>query len=288
MKIITDVISLQNELAQHKHERIALVPTMGCLHEGHASLIQKAKRLADVVVVSIYVNPLQFGANEDLSRYPRPFANDAAVCEAQGADYIFHPHHLYPADGMQVGLHVNSLSNVLCGAARPGHFDGVVTVVNILFNIVQPAIAVFGAKDFQQLTIIRRMVADLFIPVMIVEAETIREPDGLAKSSRNQYLDPSQRQQAAHIAQALRLMQDVAPLHHVAAEVIDIGLNHLHLHHISPEYLLICDHHDLQPVSELTHKQHLRIFVAAPIGAARLIDNMPLLQSNDKETLSCK
>ncbi|MDX8384017.1 MAG: pantoate--beta-alanine ligase, partial [Ghiorsea sp.] len=169
MKIITLADEMQHELANFRQEQIALVPTMGCLHEGHLSLIRQAKRLADVVVVSIYVNPLQFSQGEDLHAYPQPFADDAALCEAEGVDFIFHPQNLYPDSGMQVSLCVHDLSTKLCGAARQGHFDGVVTVVNMLFNLIQPNIAIFGEKDYQQLSIIRRMVSDLYMPIAIIE-----------------------------------------------------------------------------------------------------------------------
>jgi len=183
---------------QHKPLRekqsIALVPTMGCLHEGHMSLIKKAQSEADIVVVSIYVNPLQFGVNEDLDRYPRTFDDDARLCAEAGVDFIFHPSTLYPRSGPKVTLKASKLSDCLCGASRPGHFDGVVTVVNILFNIVAPDIAIFGEKDWQQLAIIRRMVKDLQMPIEIVGCATVRETDGLAKSSRNRYLTDSERE----------------------------------------------------------------------------------------------
>ncbi len=189
MKVISDIAQLQHHLASFDKEQIALVPTMGCLHEGHISLIQKAKRLADIVVVSIYVNPLQFGANEDLDNYPKPLEQDLSACEAEGVDFVFTPEQLYPEGSIQVGLHVNDLSQNLCGVSRPSHFDGVVTVVNILFNIVRPHLAIFGEKDFQQLTIIQRMVSDLYMGIEVIGAETVRETDGLAKSSRNRYLN---------------------------------------------------------------------------------------------------
>jgi len=288
MKIITSTSELKHLLAAYKQEQVALVPTMGCLHEGHLSLIQKAKRLADIVVVSIYVNPLQFGTNEDLGSYPQPFDEDAKLCEQEGVDFIFHPANLYPEHGIKVGLHVNDLSDSLCGTSRPGHFDGVVTVVNILLNIVQPNIAIFGAKDFQQLSIIRRMVADLHMPVEIIEADTIREADGLAKSSRNRYLNTEQRKQAAELSTCLHLMQKAAKQGLTVQQIIETGLQHLQTHKIEPDYLQIVSESTLQPVQSLETNELLRIFIAAPIGSARLIDNMPLFAAIEhEETTPC-
>ncbi|MDQ6989121.1 MAG: pantoate--beta-alanine ligase, partial [Mariprofundaceae bacterium] len=210
MKVIESSADIRHVLGAYHKENIAFVPTMGCLHEGHLSLIRQAKRLADIVVVSIYVNPLQFGQGEDLEHYPQPFDQDAKLCAAAGVDILFHPHDLYPEQGLQVALHVCDLQHRLCGASRKGHFDGVVTVVNILFNLIQPQIAIFGEKDFQQLSIIRRMVADLHMPIEIIEGETVREADGLAKSSRNRYLNEAEREQAAELSTALNLMVQAA------------------------------------------------------------------------------
>jgi len=282
MNVCEQASELQHHLGNFRSEQIALVPTMGCLHEGHIALIRQAKRLADVVVVSIYVNPLQFGKNEDFSAYPQTWQQDLAICEAEGVDFVFHPDSLYhdnlcPASGLQVGLHVNSLSQHLCGLSRPGHFDGVVTVVNILFNIVQPNIAVFGEKDFQQLSIIQRMTTDLYMPIQIIAGETVREADGLAKSSRNVYLNEQQRIQAAQIPATLHFMQQTAKETDDYEQTMLAGQQHLQKHAISPEYLQICHKQSLEPVNTLENKEYLRIFIAAPIGSARLIDNMPLI-----------
>ncbi len=276
MKVISSITELQHELASFDKEQVALVPTMGCLHEGHISLIQKAKRLADIVVVSIYVNPLQFGVNEDLDSYPRTLETDIAMCEREGVNFIFHPQNLYPEDGIQVGLHVGGLSQGLCGASRQGHFDGVVTVVNILFNIIQPQLAIFGEKDFQQLAIIRRMVADLHMPVEVIGAETVREEDGLAKSSRNTYLNAEQRKQAAEISTALTLMQQAATEGLSLEDTLDIALAHLKQFDIQPEYLEICYTDSLLPAQSLDTDKPLRALIAAKVGSTRLIDNMPL------------
>ncbi len=281
MKVCGTATEIQHELASLDKERIALVPTMGCLHEGHISLIEKAKRLADVVVVSIYVNPLQFGKNEDLSIYPRPFADDIKTCQNAGVDFVFHPESLYPDHGIQVGLQVHGLSQKLCGISRKGHFDGVVTVVNILFNIIRPHLAVFGEKDFQQLRIIQRMVADLHMQVEVVGANIVRDDDGLAKSSRNRYLSDDERQQAKEIYAALQLMKRQANQCSSIQEFLALGYKHLHQHRIEVEYLEICDEVTLEPITNIRIFSTARIFIAAKVGSTRLIDNLSL--SNHEE-----
>lgn len=276
MKVIRDPRELRLQLADSRNERIALVPTMGCLHEGHLSLIRKAKRMADIVVVSVYVNPLQFGPNEDFTSYPRTFDDDAALCRAEGVDYIFHPEAVYPADGPQVTLKVSGLDAMLCGAARPGHFDGVVTVVNILFNIVQPHLALFGEKDWQQLAIIRRMAADLHVPVEVVGSETMREEDGLAMSSRNRYLNADERRQATALFAALEAMRKQALAgEQQLAPLLETGQTILTEHGITSEYLEIRHEDTLSPIDSLAEGP-ARAFVAAPVGPARLIDNLSL------------
>ncbi len=278
MHIFSSAVELRRHLAGARvSDRIALVPTMGCLHEGHLSLIRRARKLADIVVVSIYVNPLQFGPNEDLDAYPRTFEEDAASCEAAGVDVIFHPESLYPEDGPLVSMKVSRLDACLCGASRPGHFDGVATVVGILFHVVQPDVAVFGEKDWQQLTIIRRMVQDQHFPIDIVGVETVREDDGLAMSSRNRYLNPEERQKATALSAALGAMQRRAASGESDAEaLLQTGLGMLNDAGISPEYLEIRDAWHLTPVEHLRPERPARAFVAARIGRARLIDNMPL------------
>jgi len=266
--------ALRQYLAGVKQKRIALVPTMGCLHEGHISLIRKAKSLADIVVVSIYVNPLQFGANEDLDNYPRVFKDDAAICKAEGVDCVFHPHDLYPEDGAKITLKVHALDNMLCGASRNGHFDGVVTVVSILFNLVQPNITVFGEKDWQQLAIIRRMVSDLHMPIEVIGSEIVRETDGLAMSSRNRYLSPAERQKSLLLSKTMILMKSNIKIGEKALKIIDIGIGNLKKYQIFPEYLEIRHELTLKPENTLTPQS--RIFIAAKIGNTRLIDNAPL------------
>jgi len=255
---------------------IAFVPTMGCLHEGHMSLIKKAKAEADIVVVSIYVNPLQFGPHEDLDRYPRTFDQDAKLCAEAGVDFIFHPTTLYPKSGPKVTLKVEKLSDSLCGANRPGHFDGVVTVVNLLFNIVQPDVAVFGEKDWQQLAIIRRMVSDLQMPIEIIGCPTLRETDGLALSSRNRYLSDSDRTVALAISKSLIAMQQMAASGESEIEAVKaVATEILHNAGITPDYLEIRSAGSLKMKRKL-NKQPARAFIAAKVGNTRLIDNMPL------------
>ena len=260
---------------------VAFVPTMGCLHAGHLSLIRRAKALADIVVVSIYVNPLQFGPNEDLDSYPRTFDADAKLCAEAGVDFLFNPTTLYPKSGPKITLKADSIPDCLCGRSRPGHFDGVITVVNILFNIVQPDIALFGEKDWQQLTLIRRMTLDLHMAVEVDGGETVREADGLALSSRNRYLTTADRSRAVAISRALYTMQqlaragecDIEALKHAAIAILtDAG--------ITAEYLDIRNPDSLKRKVTLNNRP-ARAFIAARVGHARLIDNMPLHQTED-------
>jgi len=284
MNIITTASDLRRTLAPvRERDRIAFVPTMGCLHEGHLSLIRKARRLADIVVVSIYVNPMQFGPNEDFDAYPRTFEADCALCKQEGVDIIFHPDTLYPADGIKVSLTVDELDHCLCGAARPGHFDGVATVVNILFNIVQPDIAIFGEKDWQQLTIIRRMVEALQMPIEVIGSETLREADGLATSSRNRYLGDEDRALAAHLYKALAAMHSLVGEGETdTRKIIATGTDILTSAGITAEYLEVRDAWSLQPVRTLDKQHPSRAFIAARIGPARLIDNAPLSLPGEK------
>ncbi|HKJ83783.1 MAG TPA: pantoate--beta-alanine ligase [Mariprofundaceae bacterium] len=281
MRIIESPASLRQELAPLRgKDRIALVPTMGCLHEGHLNLIRKARHLGDTVVVSIYVNPLQFGPNEDFASYPRTFDADADLCKAEEVDLIFHPQNLYPKGSPKVSLQIEDLADMMCGAGRPGHFEGVATVVNILFNVVQPDIAVFGEKDWQQLAIIRRMVNDLQMPVEVIGAETAREENGLAMSSRNRYLNSDERRQATALFSALEAMREAASAGATtgasqADQLIEAGLAILNEHAINPEYLEIRDEKTLVPLAALDTGTP-RAFVAAKVGPARLIDNMQL------------
>ncbi len=278
MRVAHTTAEIRRQLKSFRGRKsIAFVPTMGCLHEGHLSLIRKARSLADIVVVSIYVNPLQFGPNEDLDKYPRTFESDAKLCAGEGVDFIFHPSTLYPKSGAKITLKTTKLSDSLCGASRPGHFDGVVTVVNILFNIIQPDVALFGEKDWQQLAIIRRMVSDLQMPIEVIAVETQREPDGLAMSSRNRYLSKEDRQKAVLLSQALVAMQDMTAGGEQNTEVLKTAAcKQLADAGITLEYLNIRNANSLKTKRTLNSNQHIRAFIAAMVGKTRLIDNMPL------------
>ena len=262
---------------------VFFVPTMGALHEGHALLVSEARSLAGdegSVAVSIFVNPLQFGPNEDFDRYPRTLEADLAVCRDAGADMVFAPpaREVYEPN-RSVTVAESSLSNVLCGRSRPGHFDGVCTVVAKLFNLVQPNNAIFGKKDYQQLAIIRRMVRDLNFPVSIHGIETVREPDGLAMSSRNRNLSGAERAQAPALNAALRLARE-AWLGGVtgATHLISLITGHL-LEHASlgrKDYIAVVDRHTLQPM-EVINNDGL-IALAVHFEKARLIDNIELIR----------
>ncbi|GAA4913941.1 pantoate--beta-alanine ligase [Nonomuraea thailandensis] len=253
---------------------VALVPTMGALHEGHRSLIRQARVRADQVVVSIFVNPLQFGPNEDFSRYPRTFESDLDVCRAEDVGVVFHPaaEDMYAPD-RQVSVSAGEMGRIVEGASRPGHFDGVLTVVLKLFNLVQPDLAVFGQKDAQQLALIRRMVADLDLPIEILGAPTVREPDGLALSSRNRYLSGDDRRVALALSRALRAgaaQLTPAEIRRTARAVLDEAGPGLDL-----DYLALVDPATFTEVSESFEGMAV-LAVAARVGSTRLIDNVTL------------
>ncbi len=255
---------------------IGLVPTMGFLHEGHLSLLHAARAECDLVVMSLFVNPTQFGPGEDLDRYPRDQAHDLALAEEAGVDLVYAPpvDEVYP-DGFATHLEVDGLTEVLCGDVTrrgPGHFRGVTTVVAKLFNAVGPDVAYFGQKDAQQLAVIRRMARDLDFPVRIEALPTVREPDGLAMSSRNAYLSPADRERATAIPRALHAVEEGARGGSLAAG-IEAGRRELELAGIDPEYLEARDAESLEPVDEIGGQQVL-VAVAARVGGARLIDNI--------------
>ncbi|MGN3974775.1 pantoate--beta-alanine ligase [Tsuneonella sp. SYSU-LHT278] len=259
--------------------RLALVPTMGALHEGHLTLVREAKRHCDAVAVSIFVNPKQFGPGEDLDAYPRTFAEDCRLLEAEGVELVWAPGvaAMYP-DGFATNVSVADVSEGLCGAARPGHFDGVATVVLKLFNQVRPDVAVFGEKDWQQLAVIRRMARDLDLAAPHVDAVvgvgTVREPDGLALSSRNRYLSPETRARAAALPQSMR--EGIAALGAGSAVAPTLAAIEAHLLQAgfdSIDYVSLVDANSLEPVDTLGAAP-ARLLVAARIGGTRLIDNM--------------
>ena len=258
--------------------RIALVPTMGALHDGHIALVREARRRADHVVVSIFVNPKQFGPNEDLSAYPRQEEADAALLFAEGVEMLWAPpvEAMYPA-GHATTVSVSGLVDGLCGAARPGHFDGVATIVAKLFNQVAPDIALFGQKDWQQLAVIRRMARDLDLTFPHVDAvlgvPTVREADGLAMSSRNAYLSPDQRAAAATLPAAMRQAALTIAAGGDAAEALaDARAALLSAGFDSIDYLDLRDEAALMPLDQ--GAPGARLFVAARIGKTRLIDNL--------------
>ncbi len=265
------------DAARKDGHTISLVPTMGCLHRGHRSLFDVARRQSSFVVVSIFVNPLQFGPTEDFDRYPRTPEDDAAICRKEGVALLFapEPETMYAPDHSVV-VEETSLSRGLCGAHRSGHFRGVTTVVTKLFNIVQPDIAVFGQKDAQQTAIIRRMVRDLNIPVRIVAAPTIRESDGLATSSRNCLLDHDTRRRATVIHQALRAAVESYRRGERDAGRIrrDIVSRIEEQPSFSVEYVAAIDAGTLEPVSRL--RSNVLLAVAVRAGNVRLIDNVSI------------
>jgi pantoate--beta-alanine ligase len=259
--------------AQHREgKRVGFVPTMGYLHAGHLSLVEEAKKNADVVCVSIFVNPTQFGPEEDFEKYPRDEEQDLELCRNAGVDVVFmpRPDSMYASDA-SVYVFENKLQNGLCGARRPGHFRGVCTVVAKLFNIVQPDIAVFGQKDFQQVTIIRRMVRDLNFPIEIVTAPTLREPDGLAMSSRNVYLSPEERQAALGLSRALMSLGMIGAGHPAAEPLIEQMRSIIAQHGLVEDYVTIVDPDTLKPVTNV-QQGHVAL-IAAFCGKTRLIDN---------------
>lgn len=277
MKIIEHVgeLSALTQRYRAANLRIGFVPTMGFLHAGHARLIEEARAWSDVVVVSIFVNPIQFGPAEDLASYPRDLEKDLATCQKAGADVLFHPAvtGMYPF-GFQTKVNVSMVSQGLCGDFRPGHFEGVATVVLKFFNIVQPQMAFFGEKDFQQLQVIKRMVLDLGLPVSIVGVPTVREPDGLAMSSRNSYLSSEQRQQALMVRRALLAIQAGYAAGERNTDAL-VGLGLAELKDASK-----IDYVDVREVATLTRPSTVsapsRAFVAAYVGKTRLIDNLAL------------
>ena len=247
------------------------VPTMGALHDGHLSLIRRARSENNRVVVSIFVNPIQFGPKEDFKRYPRPWAKDVKLCREAGVDAVFVPSgpEMYP-EGFQTKISVSALSQWLCGPFRPGHFDGVATVVAKLFNAVGPHKAYFGQKDYQQLQVVRAMVRDLNLPVEIVGCPTVRERDGLAMSSRNAYLSAPERRQASHLHGILRLaakmIEDGEKSAFVLKKTMSKQLSRI-------DYVEVCDPETLAPLRRIGRRPVL-LALAVRIGKTRLIDNL--------------
>ncbi len=280
MQVFHHISSVRDALniARKQGLTVGFVPTMGNLHDAHLALVEQAKGLADVVICSIFVNRLQFGLNEDWDRYPRTLDQDAAKLREVGCDFLFCPdeHEIYP-NGMdeQARVIVPSMANVLCGASRPGHFEGVTTVVTKLFNIVQPDLAVFGVKDFQQLAIIRRMVEDLCIPVKIIEGEIVREADGLAMSSRNSFITEDERPRASQLNKSLNWVKDQIlsgdkDFFAIEAE----AKQQIEQAGFRVDYLMVCNSRSLE--SAANDDKQITILGAMYAERARLIDNVSL------------
>ncbi|WP_119695736.1 pantoate--beta-alanine ligase [Microbacterium halotolerans] len=276
MKIIRTIAEVRATVAEVRASgsTVSLVPTMGAFHEGHLSLMRTARAQNEFVVVSLFVNPTQFGANEDLGSYPRDEERDARLAREAGADVLFVPpaSEVYP-DGFATTIHVSGITDVLCGAVRgPGHFDGVATVVAKLFGIVAPDVAYFGQKDAQQVVVVRRLVRDLNFPVRIEACPIVREPDGLAMSSRNAYLDAASRERATALNRALDAAEAlVRSGERRAAPVLAAARGVLVGWGIDPEYVELRDPDDLVALDEIGDRSMLA--VAARVGTARLIDN---------------
>ena len=277
MKVARTIESVRRlvKAARKAGKKIGFVPTMGALHIGHISLIEAAKKNCDFVVVSIFVNPTQFGPNEDFTKYPRPIEADLNICRKAGVDVIFAPtpQEMYPAENLTL-VEVEKISEPLCGKFRPGHFRGVATVCAKLFNIVLPDVAYFGQKDAQQAIVIKRMVADLNMPLKIVVCPTVREKTGLAMSSRNQYLTPQQKKDAAYIYKSLQkcrqmIKQGGRDTKKIIAEMRKVLKQ---IPSVEIQYVSIVDAETLQNIDKVADK--ILVAVAVKVGSTRLIDNI--------------
>ncbi len=275
MRIVRGVAELREQLAPARRagRTIGLVPTMGAFHAGHVSLMERARLEHDVVVVSLFVNPTQFGAGEDLDAYPRDEARDAEIARGAGVDVLFAPpaEEVYPP-GFATTVHVGGVSEPLEGAQRPGHFDGVATIVAKLLNTAQPDAAYFGQKDAQQALVVRRLARDLDMPARIVVCPTVREPDGLALSSRNAYLAPAERERAVALRRALEAAEAaVAAGERDARAVAGAAREAMEPYDVEPEYLALVSSDTLAPVERI--EGDVLVALAARVGPARLIDN---------------
>jgi len=276
MKIISHIIDMQrwSEARRLEGKKVAFVPTMGFLHEGHLSLVREGKKRGDVVIVSIFVNPLQFNQQADFATYPRSLERDQRLLEEVGTDVLFYPaaQEMYP-QGCQTAVEVDKVSRPLCGAFRPGHFRGVATVVAKLFNITKPHVALFGEKDFQQCVVIKRMVEDLNFDLEILPMPTVREPDGLAMSSRNARLSPAERQTSLCLARALNRAQELVSHGKRQASTILRAVQETVTREggVRVEYISLCHPETLEEVSEVSGPTLLAL--AVWVGDVRLIDN---------------
>ena len=273
--VVPTIAGIRAELAPLRASgaSIALVPTLGALHRGHLEHVKRARELADTVVVSIFVNPLQFGATEDLAKYPRDLDGDLAQLEEFGVEYVFAPtvEQMYPDGGTQVKVTGGQVATLFEGRSRPGHFDGVLTVVAKLLQIVQPDLVTFGQKDAQQLFLVKRMVKDLNIPVAVETIETVREDDGLALSSRNRYLGPNERRAARTLSRAIEAAQSAGDrgIDSVLAAAQSVLMDEKL---VTLDYLKVVDPKTFLPVDD-GYRGPARVLIAAQVGPARLIDN---------------
>ncbi|MFT6733019.1 MAG: pantoate--beta-alanine ligase [Polaribacter sp.] len=280
MKIIDSPNQIQSELValKKKGKKIGLIPTMGNLHKGHTSLFAIARKHCDILIGSIFVNPMQFGANEDLDKYPRTLQDDIKKLEAIHVDYLFTPTEkvIYPR-GMQINtsVEVNRLTKRLCGESRPTHFKGVSTVVNILFNILQPDVVVFGKKDYQQYLVLSAMVKDLFLPIEVLGGEIVREENGLAMSSRNKFLTPNEKEKASELRKIILHFADKIKLGNRSYSSIRLdAIEILNSKSFNIDYFEICNTYDLERASFKDTK--ILIAVAAWMGKPRLLDNIEI------------
>lgn len=279
MKIIQSATTLQSEILKLKKQgkTIGFVPTMGNLHAGHLSLIEIAKQKADIIVCSIFVNPMQFGKGEDLDSYPRTLAEDTKKLEPLNIDYLFTPNEaeIYPlGKDNHTSVEVSRMTNTLCGKSRPGHFKGVTTVVNILFNIVQPDVAVFGKKDYQQYQIIKAMVKDLMLPIEIIGGEIVREENGLAMSSRNNFLSKEQRKQASQLREVILSCADEIKSGVEFDTARNKAINKLIESGFKPDYFEIISQSNLEKAN--SSDKDILIAAAAWMGKPKLLDNLEI------------
>jgi pantoate--beta-alanine ligase len=276
MEVIDNIAGMQKRCEEMRRagKSIALVPTMGFLHDGHLELMREGNWLADILVISIFVNPTQFGPAEDYQTYPRDMEGDLKKAEGAGVDIVFAPsvEEMYP-EGSQTKVVVERITKHLCGLSRPGHFEGVATVVAKLFNIIKPHIAIFGQKDFQQLTVIRRMVRDLNMDIEIIGTPTIREPDGLAMSSRNKYLNADERESALCLKKSIDMTLGMIKEGERDTEILKTSIREFILKYpfTDIDYVSICDPSSLEEIETIQGKALLAI--AVKVGKTRLIDN---------------
>ncbi|MED0669827.1 pantoate--beta-alanine ligase [Aneurinibacillus aneurinilyticus] len=289
MRTVSSIQELRASLKEVRPQTIGFVPTMGYLHEGHLSLVDKAKETADVVVMSIFVNPLQFGPHEDLENYPRDLERDSHLAESRGVDILFFPsvEEMYPS-GSKTTVSVQDITESMCGASRPGHFDGVTTVVAKLFNIVQPDYAFFGMKDAQQIAVVMQMVRDLNMPVEVVPCPIIREADGLALSSRNVYLSPEEREQALVLSRALQQVQSMVGLGERNVKTLCTAIEKVIQESplASIDYIELRTYPGLMPIEEL--RGDCIVALAVRFGHTRLIDNIILAASQEEAACSVR